>query len=436
MKLRFLLKYNCCFRCIIPLCLGVSLLVCNQDLYGQEDSDEELITINKEEIPKYTEKLPFHLDTSRMLSFGWYYIQLGAVANSIPRAILLTTDSYWDNNWTGRRDFTMSAIGFSYPFATALVYNRIFRNTPVTPADANMFTVNSFIGFLHGSYVSDLIFEPQPILNNISGNNFILAGVSLAEGWASLWVSRSRQFTYAQNMAWTTGNLWGAYLGDGIGYLTSETPTLDERNKGSAIGGLVGSGVGIFLTHLLHKNYPRTTGDYRAINSAMLGVSLYGSGIFQVPNILQAPVINQREIKIRLAAVKGFQLSAMAAAYYITRRSKFTSGEGFIISGFALSGTLIGSLRYRDIDGIRNRPNEPNRELATGVGTIIGWCVGYGIVKVMRQPRYIRKTGTSWIPDFSLQPSGLAFIRLSQDQQASLLQRNLQQPLLQMSWRF
>lgn len=436
MKSSLLPEYGFYCKYFIALCVGICTMAGTQDLYSQEDIDEESLTIQKAEIPKYTDKVPFHLDTTRMLSFGWYYIQLGAVANSIPRAIFLTTDSYWRDNWTGRRDFTMSVIGFTYPFATALVYNRIFRNTPVTPADANMFTINSFTGILHGSYVSDLVFEPQPILTHISGNNFILAGVSLAEGWASLWVSRSRQFTYTRSMAWNTGNFWGAYLGQRIGNLTSKEPYYDDISKRGAVGGLIGSGAGIFLTHLLHKNYPRTAGDYRAINSAMVGIALYGDGIFRRPNIFQAPNNNHRETKIRQAAVKGFQLSAMAAAYYVTRQTKLTSSEGFIISGFALSGTLIGSLRYRDIDGIRNRPNEPSPELAAGVGTIIGWCVGYGIVKVMRQPRYIRKTGTSWIPDFSVQPSGLAFMRLSQDQQASLLQRNLQQPLLQMSWRF
>lgn len=412
------------------------MVIGTHELKAQEDADEEPVTINKAEIPKYTEKTPFHLDTTRMLSFGWYYIQLGAVANSIPRAILLTTDSYWDNNWTGRKDFTMTVIGFTYPFATALVYNRIFNNTVVTPADANMFTVNSGIGMLHGGFLSDLLLEPQPLLNNVPGNNFMMAGVSLAEGWASLWVSRKRKFTYEQNMAWTTGNFWGAYFGNGLGYLTSEIPTVNGRNRGSSIGGLVGSGIGIFLTHLLHKNYPRTTGDYRAINSAMLGVALYGDGIFREPTIFQSPTsFNQNELKIRSAAVKGFQLSTMAAAYYVTRRSKLTSSEGFIISGFALSGTLIGSLRYRDVDNIRNRPVEPNVELATGVGTIIGWCVGFGIVKIYRQPRFKKRPGTSWVPEFHLQPSGLAFMRLSQEQQANMLQRNMQQPLLQVTWR-
>ena len=436
MKSNLFLEYGFFYRWFIAPCVGFCLMIGCQGLNGQEDINEESISIQKGEVPEYTEKLPFHLDTTRMLSFGWHYIQLGAVANAIPRAILLTTDSYWEDNWTGRPDYALSAIGFSYPFATALVYNSIFRNIPVTPADANMFTINSAIGIQHGFYLADLLLKPRIFTTNAPGRNFLMAGISLAEGWASLWVSRSRQFSYAKNMAWITGNLWGAYLGQGIGNLLSNEPYYDNFSKSGSIGGLVGSGAGIIITHLLHKKYSRTAGDYRAINSAMLGIGLYGDGIFQGPNIFRAPPFIQNEIKIRVAAVRAFQITAMGAAYYITRRSKFTSGEGFIISGFALSGALIGSLRYLDIDDIGNRPNEPSVELVAGVGTIIGWCVGYGIVKVMRQPRYIRKPGTSWIPDLSVQPSGLAFMRLSQDQQASLLQRNLQQPLLQMSWRF
>jgi hypothetical protein len=360
--------------------------------YSQEaDSTDQ---ISRNEVKSLVEKIPLSQDTLEQLRMGWVYLQIGALPHSIYRGVILGNESglFGTNSINGSNVIVPTVYGIS----SALAINWIFRSKDVWPAAANMYVSNATMSHMHGIFAADGIFKNRIREPNLKWYPITVFGVSWAESWGSYYAAKALKMSYADNLSWVFGNIWGTYWGyqfsPGRFGGNSTEPNLYFRKP------LIGASIGIVLSQITQKVFPRTTGDWRAIHAASLAVGLYTH-----LQINSRPMQSQRPNE-QIASFIG-HLAGMTGAYIFTSQAKLTDFEGLIFYGGTGLGMLIGFARFGSIEP----PTSPssNSLRAAGTGGIIGFGLSYLVVKTLRTPitRVKRPSYGSW--DIQMDPSGL-----------------------------
>ena len=411
-----------CRKVILCLiCLGLLLVFI--PLYSQET--DSIDQVHRKDIPSLVEKIPLSQDTTEQLRMGWVYLQLGAFPHAIYRGVILGSEpGFFGPGALDLGDASTLILPLAYGLTSALTINWVFRSRDVWPTAANMYVSNATMSHMHGIFVADGVFK-----NRLPGTiekwyPLTVFGVSWAESWGSFYAAKALKMSYADNLSWVFGNMWGTYWGyqlsQGRSRSSGTEPNLYFRRP------LVGATIGIALSQLTQKLFPRTTGDWRAIHAASMAIGLYTH-----LNVHHSSLQGQRT-KVQAASLIG-HLAGITGAYIFTSQAQLTDFEGLIFYGGTGLGMLLGYGRFRAIDPI-SRPLFTNFK-TVGTGGIIGFGLSYLVIKTLRSPtsRVKRPTYGSW--DVQLDPSALLFAATPIVGTESMWMQGLNPGLLKITWQ-
>jgi len=400
---------------------------------GQELETDTLSPIGRKELEKMKRRVPLSQDTLKQLKYGGIYIQTGGVAVALAQGILASNDLIFLQQSSPGGTFEKNTIGrylpYVYPLATGVGLNIWSRNAEILPPRANMYVANSAIGTLiHGPMLGEIIFGIDE-MEDVRGGYLSIAAVGIAEGWIHYWYSGRRKFNYAQTAAWSTGNLWGALISFHLTRDISELINSEQPRNLAPYAGLAGSVLGVYVSNRMFKNNPRTTGDFRVLNTGMMAAMLYTNGIFR-------SIENSGSSRFVKPAFTIAQLSSFAASFLLTQHTKFSDQEGLYIAGVSGIGGVFGLLRYNSLVQSRNNRITSSAEFFIGSGMLMGLGAAYIGANLLRTPKVRQRSRQSYLPNIQFNPAGVLVNRFSEQQQRELLQANAGLSMVQIEWKF
>ena len=316
-------------------------------------------------------------------------------------------------------NFMHYALGTMTPLVNGGVVYLANRDRNVRPADVNMFINGASLGYLNGLSLLSTT-KNNRIFDRTRANRveyLSLLGTSLLQGWLSYHISKGYNFTYTQSVAFNTGSI----MGMGSSYmLMLAARELSDMNASSAVGiyTVAGSVTGGIITNAIHKKRPRSTGDYRFINS----MALIGGGLGFVS--LEEVGIFESYLSSGLGAICG-----LSVGYASTKYTKFTSRQGhFNLLGGVLGGGLLG-LGVGELFGFRA---DYVIRHAT-FGALAGWVTTYFLSKEKRNRTHRDSPMTGFwssSAQFQFNPAGLVFLNNSHERQTRMMQHNIYPSLL------
>jgi hypothetical protein len=269
-------------------------------------------------------------------------------------------------------------------------------NKNINPAAANAHFFGSGIGIAHGAGLITML-RGEESFKNYQADLAIMGLSSVTEGWLLYSLAKKRNINYAHSKAWNTGNLWGAVNGMFLSFLT-----IGDDMEGDVALRLLGTGVvggsvgGIFLTDHLQKTYPRSSGDFTALNSMAAATTIFGSGLFEhAENGFSAGMIGLLNSG-----------SGLVLGYLATNKTNFTPLEGALIGLGTGVGSLFGSglLILTDVDSAFGVT------AMIGGGMLAGWAATYFYFKSdNKKSSRDKKLGGQL--NFGINPNGLAMLR-------------------------
>jgi len=417
-------------RCFTWMFLVV-LLLPSAATVGQNEGVDTLQQIGKKDLERMKLKPPLSQDTLRQLKYSKIYMQVGGVANAFTQGLIASNDLIFATQASPGTMAGKNTIGrylpYVYSLGTGIGLNIWSRNRDILPPRTNMLVANSAVGtIIHGPMLGEIIFGPSE-LSQTRGAYITSAALGLVEGWAHYFYSGRRNFSYAQTMAWSTGNLWGAV----IAYdLSTDISVLIDRGRPNTIApyaGLAGSIAGVYLSNLIFRKHPRTTGDYRALNSGMIAAVLYTNGMFE-------STLNTGSSKWLQPAFTVAQLTSFGASFLFTRHTQFSDEEGLYIAGVAGIGGLFGWMRFNSLSRNRNASPSSNADFFIGSGMVMGWGAAYLGASILKTPTTRKRPRQSSVPKIQFNPSGIMFARLPEARQLELLQMNVSLETVQVFW--
>lgn len=360
-----------------------------------------------------------------------YYLVTSASLHSIPQSIILA--NLTRQKVTVVPDFgppysfyEKSTFGLALPFFTtagAITSSILLtRDRYISPAAANMHFFGSAFGYGHGAMIASTIKRDRLFIGDDARfvtESLLISGVSIVEGWVGYYLAKKRKFTYAQSMAYNTGNFWGGSTGL-LGYQMT-AGSFDADPAGYGFFGLAGSLGGLWLFDVLHKKRPRSSGDLRAINTAgFIGVSLGLAFVYESTN----------DRAISAAALIGAGVG-IASTYMSTSSTNFSKFEGGMIllssiGGFAL-GTGVGLVS--DLDS-------GSAVFSMAFGATLGWIGSYLYFKNNESTRRTRSKDLGNNLQFNINPAGLTMLMSSPDQQMNMMRQNIQMNMMSLNYSF
>lgn len=396
---------------------------------GKKWNERHIITAEEIEkvraiLTEYNSKAPPSTESSS----GRAGFITGATLMSIPQGILL---SYALTKTTRRFD---PWFGISYTvtertkfgkFSPFLFSAGVFtgtllgtRDKVINPGSTNVYIWSSGTGIYHGSALVSLFAGENAF--NTNRSLAVLGATSFAEAWILHSIARKKNISYARSMAWNTGNIWGTVSGVYTGIMIIGGQNVEDFQLRISGGMILAGGVGgILLGNYLHNKYPRTTGDYRSINSLAFVSNLIGIGISEWPDY------DSKALGLRGLLSTGV---GTTLGYLSTKNTQFSSFEGIMVAAGTGAGTLlgIGSLILIEPDA------DHLSLLIPGIGGLIGWATTY---------LYMRSTGDSKSPkksfgntQFYMNPAGVMLAHSTPERQYQLLSSRQNMDILGLKW--
>jgi hypothetical protein len=347
---------------------------------------------------------------------GRYGLITSATLHSIYQGIFLSQLMSTDDGRTkvGRIFPYIFATG---TFATTLV---LTNNKYINPAAANVHFWSSGIGLAHGSAIMLMVEDEYDYNHKLLS---VIGVTSLAEGWLMYYLARRNNIDYARSMAWNTGNIWGTLGGAYLSNIVIED-IIDESPGRQIFGAsLIAGGIGgVFLMNHLQHKFPRSSGDFRAINSLGIASTVFGAGL-----IFESESIRGGSLYGLLSSTAG-----LALGYVSTVNTSFTQMEGALIGvGTGVAGLLgIGIASIVDNDSL------------FGVSALVGGCAMAGWLGTYL---YFTQTGHRAAKkkedkkmnyNFGINPSGLVFMKSAPEQQYNMLRNSVNMDLVSFRAQF
>jgi hypothetical protein len=361
-------------------------------------------------------------------SNGRYGLVASATLHSIPQGILMSyvtsrerlIQDPWGSYYTEERSRFGKFFPFLYTAGTFAGSMILTSGKNINPAAANVHFWSSGMGIGHGAALIAM-FRGNDAFENYQADLAIMGLASTAEGWIQYAMAKRRNLDYATSMAWNTGNVWGA-----LGGLYTSFLAFGEEADEDFIVRIIGTGVlggsvgGMFLTNHLQKKFPRSSGDFSALNSLGVATSIFGSGLFET-------VESPRGVGIVGLLSSG---AGLALGYAATNSTKFTRTEGALIA----LGTGVGSLFGTGLTILVEPESAFAATAMVGGGMIAGWLGTYLYFKNDNASTQKKKMGSNL--HFGLNPAGLAMMRADHATQYRSLVSNQRMDLVGMRLTF
>ena len=282
------------------------------------------------------------------------------------------------------------------------------RNKWISPAAANVHFWGSLTGYYHGMSLYMAINDDSE-LNIADGFPYYVGLFSLAEGWAGYLIAKKRNIDYARSMAWNSGNLWGI----AAGYLLYNSHSESESPKYTGISMLGGSALGILGTNALQNLYPRSSGDWRAINAGGLVGSMFGLSLVDAVDSYK-----RIHIYILFSSALGF-----TGAHMLTRNTSLTKFEGAKIGIGTGAGAFLGAML-----GYMVEAEVLPGMLLIGSTAALGWGITYAAIR-SKGSKKTKGLGLekdrSGNFNFHVNPTGFSMLKMNEAQQIRLMQQNI-----------
>lgn len=339
---------------------------------------------------------------------GKYYLITSTTLHSFGQGLMISTllnDPFETS--TSRKKFSKA---FPYMISAVGLTTSILatQNKWINPAAANTHFWGSSLGYFHGLGLTWAVTDNLEVSND-AGFAYYVGLFSLVEGWAGYFAAKGRKIDYARSMSWNSGNAWGLVAG----YLLYNSFSESESARYSGISMLGGSALGILGANALQTHYPRSSGDWRAINAAGFIGSVIGLSVID-------EVKSDRTLHSSILITSA---AAIAGAHMFTRRTTFTKSQGAMISigtgGGALMGAvvsyMIGTEMFSSL-------------LITGGAAAAGWGITYAYHRSQNKKQSkglgLEKDRSGGF-NFHVNPTGFGMLKMSEAQQIRMLQQNI-----------
>jgi hypothetical protein len=373
---------------------------------------EKNYPIKTEELESLREQYQRQVVGNRKDQSGRYYLITSVTANTLAQGSfmgnLFTREvrSPFGASYSEKTDFgyALPLLASAGAFAGILVTT---KNKEITRGMANAHFGSSVLGYFQGAFLANMLFDFSSD-NYDKGLSATVGLTSLATGWTAYHFAKARNASYAQTVAWNTGNIWG---GVNMALVTLGLGIENEKAIGSLI--LLGSVGGITTMNHLHKKWDLSTGDYRAMNALAISGLAWGGAVIGSADLGDGPAA--------LALLMGGTLG-MAGGKLFPRQQPFTKVEGGLISlGTFLGGGFAGGLSViYGADG-------PGVLYSYALGSTAGWLATALFLKRNQSDfnalGFLNNTGKNI--NVSLNPMGLGARKMSADQHFKMLSQNI-----------
>jgi hypothetical protein len=237
----------------------------------------------------------------------------------------------------------------------------VTRNRPVSMGAALMSWYGMSRGALHGALIPNITSE-DPDSKAAVGTALAL---SVAEGIAGFeWASRTGM---SEGTAATLNNLgdFGTLYGLGLADLA------DVDHQAASASALAGAGAGLITGVLYSRGRDHSYGDASVMRTGgivggYLGIAVVGA----------ADPDDDWSSTTTVAAMVG-SVGGLAIGHGLVKHTDFSFGQGVIVDFSTIGGWLFGlGGAYLATD---NGPDESMFWVLTGLGTVAGYAIGYGV---------------------------------------------------------
>ncbi len=362
---------------------------------------------------------------------GRYGLITSATLHSIHQGIfisqLMSKEYKYVDPWGGGvyTEIERTKFGkiFPYIFSTATFATTLAltNNKYINPAAANAHFWSSGVGLAHGSAIMLMVEDEYDYNQKLLS---IMGVTSLAEGWLMYYLAKRNNIDYARSMAWNTGNIWGTLGGAYLSTIALDEEGL-EGSGGRQIFGtsMIAGGIGgIFLMNHIQLKYPRSSGDYRAINSLGIASSVFSSGL-----MYDAESIRAGSIYGLLSSTAG-----LALGYVSTVNTSFSQMEGALIG----VGTGVAGLLGIGIASIADYDSEFAYSALVGGCAMAGWLGTYLYFTQTGHRAAKKKADKKMNYNFEINPSGLVFMKSAPEQQYNMLRNSVNMDLVSFRAQF
>jgi hypothetical protein len=384
---------------------------------------EKNYPIKLEELESLRDQYQEQILAGRKDQSGRYYLITSVTANTLAQGTFLGNlftreiTSPFGSSFSEKTDF-----GYAFPlltsagaFAGTLVST---KNKEITGGMANAHFGSSVFGYFQGAFLANIFFDFDNE-NYDKGLSAMVGLTSLATGWTAYRFAKVRNASYAQTVAWNTGNLWG---GVNLGFVSLGLNVQNDKVVSGLV--LLGSVGGITTMNYLHKKWDLSTGDYRAMNALAISGLAWGGALIGSADLGDGAA--------SLALLMGGTMG-LAAGKMFPRQDPFSKIEGGLISlGTFLGGGFVGGL-----SGIYGAEG-PGILFSYALGSTAGWLATAMFLRRNQNEfngmGFLKTDGKNI--NVSLNPMGLGVRRMSADQQFNMLSQNVSLSLINCRVRF
>lgn len=311
-------------------------------------------------------------------------------------------------------------LAVAVPIANYGVNTIVYNRTEFYPAEVNMMHMGALNGIAHGAQINRILQSLRQEETSLRNYAYLFTLTSIVESQLAYRLSLRKNMDYDRTAAWQTGNIWGNVYGTILGYSLGEELGPQEVMMGSL--GLFGSFGGVLASAGLHRSFPKTTEEYRALNAFASALLTYSAGLYRENPLIDPSIRNWSMFATNIAGMIGAQL--------FIKDTGFRTYDGlYIVGGTALGGGL-GLLRYNALrrPGRGNRVRDVDSRILAGTGMMIGWGISYFSLRAIRSPTQVSSSKgrrrTSMTPTFDINPAGAIGFLEAPDMQQQILQMN------------
>jgi hypothetical protein len=250
-----------------------------------------------------------------------------------------------------------------------------------------------------------------------------MAATSLAEGWLMYYLAKRNNIDYVRSIAWNTGNMWGTIGGALTRFILLDSITDKDIGRPTiGVSIIAGGAVGVFLMNHLQQCYPRSAGDYIAINSLGIASSVFGSGL----------IADSKSVSTGSMYGLLFTTAGLTLGYLSTAKTSLLSSEGAIVG----LGTAVAGLLGSGILLIENSKTAFFKTAWVGGLSMAGWLGTYLYLTQSGHRVAKRKADKKMNYNFGINPSGLVFMKSAPEKQYNMLRNSINMDLISFRTQF